>query len=235
MIKEICDVPLIINPNEPFMNFEARKYPIDYFKKEMQWKLTADPYNKDIMAHAKMWANVINPDQTYNSNYGQYWFGEQMGIWKVLMELIRDLDSRRAVIPMLSDKHMAPGVKDTVCTECVGFRIRDNYLNMSIHMRSSDAIFGLGTDIPTFAFLYRLLFGLLTDSHPTLKTGLIAITSMSSHIYKQHWSMVETIIDTGGYIPTQMPWCDTPQAMSIIANRGNKPMGYNPLADWLWS
>jgi thymidylate synthase len=237
-IIEIHDVPLVVDPHVPFMFFKARKYPLLYFKQEMLWKLTADPYNDSIKEHATMWASVQNPDKSFFSNYGQYWFGEQMGIWHVVMELIRDNDSRRAVIPMLSAKHLAPGVRDTVCTESVGFRIRGNELSMSIHMRSSDVIFGLGTDIPTFACLYRLVYGLLRGFGLPVCTGMMTITSMSSHIYKKHWKMAENMIfeGDGGFTHVSMPWCKAPEAAHIIASRGKFEYPSNmPLTSWLLS
>src|SRR5574337_749724 len=141
-VREIGDLQLAVVPEYPFQSFADRKYNLDYFKKEMLWKLGANKYDESIKAHAKMWESVQNPNGTFNSNYGQYWFGEQRGFWSVIEELIRDRDSRRAVIPMLSKEHMTPETKDTVCTEAVGFRIRGDLLYMSVHMRSSDQVFG---------------------------------------------------------------------------------------------
>jgi thymidylate synthase len=227
--KEIEDLQLFINPNLPFMSFEARKYPVNYFKKEMMWKLSANKYNESIKAEAKMWAEVQNPDGTFNSNYGQYWFGEQKGIWDVVTELVRDQDSRKAVIPMLNVSHMSPQTIDTVCTESVGFRIRKFedrlYLNMSVHMRSSDVIFGLGTDIPTFSFLYRLVKGLIQPVYEEkIFTGSssLKITSMSSHLYARHYDVVKRIIDSPdeSYESILMPHCDYAGALKIIASRG---------------
>jgi len=218
--KEISDLQLVVDPDSPFMTFIHRKYDVDYFKKEMLWKLGANKYDKSIQKHAKLWSSVINPDQTYNSNYGQYWFGQQMGIWKVVMELTRDPESRKAVIPMMNDSHFSPETIDTVCTEAVGFRIRDRELHMSVHMRSSDVIFGLGTDIPTFSFLYRLVFGMIQHNQK-LYNGPINITAMSSHIYEKHYDMVNDIVKDPEYIKTDMPYCNCSEAMTIVASRGN--------------
>lgn len=222
-VREIEDLQLNVNPHVPFMSFEDRNYDIKYFKKEMLWKLGANKYDDSIEQYAKMWKDVKNPDGTFNSNYGQYWFGEQHGIWDVATELIRDNDSRRAVIPMLNASHMAPHIRDTVCTECVGFRIRNNRLNMSVHMRSSDAIFGLGTDIPTFAFLFRLVFNLVKYNTPiNIFPGIITITSMSSHIYSRHYKMVEAILAKGvnGFRYEPMPL--NINSIMAIASRGNE-------------
>jgi thymidylate synthase len=238
-VKEIADLQLRVNPLFPFMTFQARKYDVNYFKKEMLWKLGASQYDKEIMSHAKMWSNVINPDGTFNSNYGVYWFGPQGGIWSVVTELIRDPDSRRALIPMLAAKHMEPWVVDTVCTEGVGFRIRGSQLDMSVHMRSSDAVFGLGTDIATFTFLYHLVRALVGPPlGGELDFGDIIITAMSSHIYARHYEMVNEIIADGikSFVPTTMPTCITmEEALYIISKRGKMeiiPSHFN-LAKWI--
>jgi thymidylate synthase len=244
--REIEDLQLVVDPNSPFMTFEARGYDIGYFKKEMRWKLGANKYDMSIQAAAKMWAKVVNPDMTYNSNYGQYWFGEQHGIWDVVTELIRDNDSRKAVIPMLNASHMSPQTVDTVCTECVGFRLRSTEdgeslrLNMSVHMRSSDVVFGLGTDVPTFSFLYRLVLGLVSDSCalPVIADhDAICITAMSSHIYSRHYDMVLRILDrgVGGYTDIKMPFCNSVSAMRVISSRGNPQTlsGTGDLGGWL--
>lgn len=237
LIKEIEDLQLTVNPLFPFMTFQNRNYSVDYFKKEMLWKLSANKYDESIKQHAQMWGSVQNPDGTFNSNYGVFWFGEQNGFWSVVQELIRDVDSRRAVIPMLSKEHLKPETIDTVCTESVGFRIRDGQLNMSIHMRSSDQIFGLGTDIPTFAFLYRLVYGVLHMMECDINLGTMCITAMSSHIYDRHFQMVKRILDGGieGFEAVQMPFCTGLEALRIIASRGKNMTGTGDLGEWLVS
>lgn len=176
------------------------------------------------MSAAKQWEKCRNPNGTWNSNYGQYWFGEQAGIWSVVTELIRDPESRRAVIPMLSKDHMTPSTVDTVCTESVGFHIRDGYLHMSVHMRSTDMIWGLGTDIPAFSFLHRLVFGLLNNNLP-IYMGDLDIVSMSFHVYERNFEMVNHMIRDGidGYIgkDVNMPYCTCPdEALFLISKRG---------------
>lgn len=236
VIREIEDLQLTIDPRSPFMSHKSRKYNVAYFKKEMIWKLGASKYDTSIKQHAKMWESVQNPDGTFNSNYGQYWFGEQNGFWFVVQELMRDPDSRRAVIPMLSKEHLKPETVDTVCTEAVGFRIRDNKLNMSIHMRSSDQIFGLGTDIPTFAFLYRLVLGVLQMRWP-LVCGNMTITAMSSHIYERHFDLVTDMMSDGldGTPHVFMPFCSGSEALCIVAGRGKNFDGSGVLGAWLSS
>jgi thymidylate synthase len=224
LVREIPDAQIKLDPRYPFQGFKGRKYKIPYFREEMRWKLGANRYDDSIKQHAKMWEAVQNPDGTFNSNYGVFWFGEQKGFWTVVEELIRDRDSRRAVIPMLSREHMLPETIDTVCTEAVGFRIRDDKLFMSVHMRSSDQVFGLGTDVPTFSVLFMLVHGMIQPYYEGLRIGDITITAMSSHIYERHFPMVDEIV--ANYSPSTYSSERLPQAaevaevLAIISGRG---------------
>jgi thymidylate synthase len=223
-IREKFDTQIEIHPSYPFQGWKARNYDVDYFRAEMRWKLGANRFDDSIMQHAKMWKDVQNPDGSFNSNYGQFWFGSQMGFFVALQELARDRDTRRACIPMLNASHLGPEVKDTVCTESVTFHIRDFKLRMSVHMRSSDQIFGLGTDIPTFSVLMMLMHACLQEYYPGLELGTITLTAASSHIYERHFKMVKEIIDApyDTYKHIRLPRCTGPsEAMSIIASRGH--------------
>lgn len=233
-IRELEDFKFTIDPLRPFMNFLHRNLKIEYFKQEMLWKLSGDPFNRAIMKHAKMWESVQNNDGSFNSNYGQYWFGEQLGLFVAFNELVKDEYSRRSVIPMLRASHIGPQVKDTVCTEAVGFRIRDGQLNMSVHMRSSDQILGLGTDIPTFAFLQRLMLGMLNAVYPQLTLGSLTIISMSSHIYERHFEMVENIIKAPLVAECSlMPMPTTDEAFKLAASGGKVDPTWGQLSRWL--
>lgn len=220
-ILEIRNATITFDPRYPFQSFLDRNYNINYFKEEMRWKLGADRFDDSIKKHAKMWSFVQNSDGSFNSNYGQYWFGPQNGLMKCVWELIKDKDSRRACIPMLNASHTEAGVNDTVCTEAITFHIRQDKLLMSVHMRSSDQVFGLGTDCPTFSVLYALAYGFLIDIYPTLEVGDITITAASSHIYERHWGLVSGILSQPQYTEIYLPMCkNSAESNLIIANRG---------------
>jgi thymidylate synthase len=226
LIRELEDYQITVDPLSPFCGFAARQYNYDYFWKELRWKLTGNKYDESIKQHAKMWESVQNPDGTFNSNYGQYWFGEQQGVMQVIFELLRDPDSRRAVIPTLSKDHMTAATIDTVCTNCIGFRVRDNELNCTAHMRSSDQIFGLGTDLPTFAFVQLLIHGVLKSDARFcgLQVGTLTVHAMSSHIYERHFSMVQKILEEPQerYFKRKLwEFIDSADALRVIASRGD--------------
>lgn len=235
VIREIENHQIVLYPEYPFVDFESRKYDISYFKKEMLWKLTGDPYNTSIEEHAKIWKSVKNTNGTFNSNYGQYWFGKQMGLFKAFNELVLDKHTRRACIPMLSTEHIGHGVKDTVCTGHITFLIRDDFLNVSVSMRSSDQIFGLGTDIPTFSVLQRIMLGMINTVHHFTNLGTLTITADSSHIYERHFPMVENILNNREEITSQLsiPEIRSDEAFKLAACKGAVDPTWGEFSKWL--
>ena len=191
-IIELENQSITVDPLWPFITFEARNYKFDYCKKELLWKINADNRDTSIEKYAKMWATVKNDNGTFNSNYGAYWFADQ-GVGKAIEQLAHDKFSRRATIPMLNASHVGMDVRDTVCTEAMTFLIRKDKLNCHVHMRSSDQVFGLGTDIPSFSMVQRLVYAILKATYPELEMGSLTIVAASSHIYERHFAMCEAL------------------------------------------
>jgi len=178
--------------NNPWSNYAARNYPLDYYKYEMQWYLHADPLDHRICDHAKIWEKIIQKDGSIFSNYGQYWFGHQLGYDKCLSILRNDPNSRQAYLPMCNYHHVFEGNRDVVCTKGIQFRIIKGKLWMHVSMRSSDAIWGLATDLPCFHTLMTMMARELG-----IPMGEFVFSSDSVHIYERHYKMVEEILDGG--------------------------------------
>lgn len=197
-VLEIQDYMITIPAREKFTSYKARKFNLDYAKLEMMWYLTGDPYNEMILKCASIWPDVRQPEGNWFSNYGQYWFGTQQGFYSVVGQLLRDKDSRQAVIPMLSKKHMFIGNVDVVCTYSISFRIRDDKLYMSVNMRSQDAIWGFTNDTFCFSVLHEMVYVYLRDSdYADLKMGTFTHKVDSMHVYERHFDMLREIIDEG--------------------------------------
>lgn len=223
-IREIENAMIELNPIYPCMSFTDRKFNLEYAKKEWIWKLTGNRYDESIKDHAKAWADLADVDGGYNSNYGQYFFGKQNGFEWVVHELIRDKDSRRAVIPLLNADHLRTNNPDHVCTESISFRIRDDRLNMSVNMRSNDVIWGLTTDAITFCLLYRMVYVYLREFYPELGIGIYNHKADSLHIYERHWPMANAILQAGpdAYTAIEIPWPFGFQEVEILRATGGK-------------
>ena len=191
LIKEIENANYVLPPYIRFTNFKARKLNLTYIKREFLWYLKGDKYDTSITEHAALWKGLINKDGSINSNYGQY-INKQFD--HVISLLISDKDSRRASIMILTAEHLLSETFDLPCTYALNFRIRNNKLNMTVHMRSQDAIFGMGNDVPTFSFIQEMIYVTLRDTYPDLVMGNYYHFVDSLHVYEKHFQMIKEIL-----------------------------------------
>lgn len=196
-VIEIENYAFSLPPYVRFANFADRKLNLDYIKTEFLWYLKGDKFDTSITEYAKMWSDLINEDGTINSNYGQYIFGEQQQFLRALSELKKDKDSRRATIMILSHSHLDSKTNDYPCTYAINFRIRNNALNMSVRMRSQDAIYGFGNDIPCFSFIHEMMTCALQDTYDELECGEYHHCADSFHVYERHFDMLNKIAGNG--------------------------------------
>lgn len=221
-------------PYVRFPNFKARKYSELYVKNELLWYLRANPQDKTILKHAKMWNDLVNIDGTINSNYGQYIFGPAQSYtheanWPnqfdaVIKTLVADKDSRRASLVVLNGKHLLMTTNDVPCTYSLNFRIRNNKLNMSVHMRSQDAMFGMGNDAPAFSMFHEMIYVCLRDTYPELELGAYHHIADSFHVYERHFEMFEAIIEGDPFIPLECPKIESRDEVNHL--RGTVHLSY---------
>lgn len=236
-VLEVEDYRLDLDMNDsPCTSFEARKMSLDYAKAEFWWYLRGDKFDRSIEKHATMWPKLVQPDGSYLSNYGQYIFGDRQFDW-VVEELCRDQHSRRASIVLLRREHVFAENKDVVCTYGINFRIRQSRLNMSVSMRSNDAIFGTTNDVFAFSCLYRMVFAALRfTSCPLLAPGRYVHRVDSLHVYERHWDMMEKILFKGidGYEPVEVPYPSSVHDLSFLLSM--RTLGYlTPPEDFVMS
>lgn len=211
-VIEVEDYSYTLPPYARFANFEARKLKLGYVKKELLWYLKADPFDSSIVDAASIWQELPNQDGTINSHYGAHIFGYNID-WNhpavsigqpltsksqfgyVVQTLLDDKDSRRASAVILNRSHLLNhATKDFPCTYALNFRIRNNELKMSVHMRSQDAVFGMGNDAPAFSIIQEMVYVTLRDlGYPDLKLGNYHHTADSFHYYERHFEMVKEI------------------------------------------
>lgn len=80
------------------------------------------------------------------------------------------------------------------CTINLQFFIRDDCLHMIVNMRSNDAIFGFGNDVPFFSYVHQMLTQELKEFYPSLIDGTYYHNAGSMHVYERHYDMLDNII-----------------------------------------
>lgn len=193
-ILEIENFGVTLPPYLRFVNFQSRGLNLGYIKQEFLWYLRGELTDLSIGGHAKLWNSLV-VDGKLNSNYGHYAF-KRGGIDWVVSELTRDKDSRRAVFTILDHTHANEQVKDFPCTYGMGFRIRNNRLNVTIRMRSCDGIWGFCNDLPAFSFIQEMVLKYMQKVYPDLECGTYHHSADSFHVYERHFGMLNSLTST---------------------------------------
>lgn len=196
-VKEALMASFDIDPHQPIADFIDRPFNFKYFAGELAWYLKRDK-NIDFINHfSKFWNNITNEGTNeVNSNYGSLVLNNEQIGW-VVNSLIKDKDSRQAIMFFNNPEFQVEGNKDFVCTLYANFFIRNNTLFMKVQMRSNDIFFGLTFDAPFFSFLHQSIYKILLKTYPGLKLGYYFHHVDNIHFYERHFNLVNQIKNNG--------------------------------------
>ena len=196
-VKEALMAQMDINPLEPIADFKDRPFNFKYFAGELAWYLQRDRDVEYIGHFSKFWNSLTNPNSNQiNSNYGSLVINnEQLG-W-VINSLVKDRDSRQAIMFFNRPEFQFEGNKDFVCTLYANFFIRKNKLYMKLQMRSNDIFFGLTFDAPFFSFLHQSVYRILKQTYLDLQLGTYFHFVDNIHFYERHFELAKQIKENG--------------------------------------
>lgn len=171
----------------------------DYIERELEWYKSMSLKVADIPGGAPMiWKQVAGKTTgEINSNYGYLVWSEENGrqFDKVHMELLKNRDSRRAIMiytrPTMHEDYCRDGMSDFVCTNTVQYFIRDNKLRTIVSMRSNDAVFGYKNDVSWQRHVQQMLVEHLEPHYPGLTADTIDWVAGSLHVYPRHFKFLE--------------------------------------------
>jgi thymidylate synthase len=198
--KELLDVALVVeDPRECMYSNEVRGSQFDYIAGEFLWYYMGRNDVEFISKWAKFWEQIKNPDGTANSAYGNLIFkqhnlhGLSQYAWAIT-SLIKDPSTRQAVLHFNKPEHQYFTNKDFVCTMYANLHIRNNKLNMSVFMRSNDAIWGTPTDVAFFCSLQVQILSHLRKAYPGLELGTYTHVANSYHVYDRHYDITQRML-----------------------------------------
>ena len=136
-----------------------------------------------------------------NSQYGNLVFYRKnfydFTSFEWAVEKLREDKSTRKALVLYNDKDFFfSSNRDLICNQYQNFLIRDNELKCFVHLRSSDAIFGLTFNIPWWSLVHQQLYLTLLKDYPDLRLGSILASIDSSHIYENKFELVENMLDS---------------------------------------
>lgn len=199
----------VLNPtNDPVITRDTERNAViaNYTAKEVALYDSCSNSAEDFGKASKFWLQLANIDGTVNSAYGYLiWKNKSHGSidyegvmrtpWEWAKEsLIKDKDTRQAILRFSLPSHQWHGNKDQTCTMHGNFLIRDNKLNLSIVMRSNDLVKGLAYDLPWFCSLIDKMLEELKPHYPELTKGTYTHTVHSLHIYDRDMLTIKKML-----------------------------------------
>jgi thymidylate synthase len=174
----------IDNPADKVITTPRRKFNQDYAEYEWDWYLKGDRDAKEIAERAKIWNQMMVPGTTeVNSNYGYFWnYNDQLN--KVIDELKRNKETRRAIVVHYIIHETDRYKYDTPCNDVLNFYIKDGKLHLTVFARSIDLVFGFCNDQYTFAKLMELV-----SEKTGYPVGQMHWFITNLHIYPRHYDM----------------------------------------------
>lgn len=208
--KELLDVALVVeDPRLCLYVNPARSSQMRYIAAEFLWYYMGRNDVQYISRWAKFWESIQNEDGTANSAYGNLIFklknssGLTQYQWAI-QSLIKDKNTRQAIMHFNLPNHQYVGNKDFVCTMYVNVHIRNNKLNLKLNIRSNDAIWGTPTDAAFFCSLQMQMLNHLRQFYPDLQLGTYTHVADSYHVYDRHYALTIKMLD-GKFKPVALP------------------------------
>jgi thymidylate synthase len=88
--------------------------------------------------------------------------------------------------PSIWSDYNKQGMSDFICTNAVGYLIRDNKLHANVQMRSNDVVFGYKND---YYWQEYVLKKLAKDLDVEVGTIMWNVTSL--HVYEKHFHLIK--------------------------------------------
>lgn len=217
LVKERIGTSIRVqDPTFRFFKSEARSTPMRYVAGEYLWYFSGSRNLEDIQDFSKFWKKLLNPlsgndgfleEGKLNSSYGNLllehndagWNDSRVSQWEwALRSMIKDPDTRQAIMHINRPGHQEDWVKDFPCTMHLQMLLRNKELHCVASMRSNDLIFGLTFDFPLFSMFQEAFLDCLNSAaESNYSLGSLTVTAGSSHVYGRDFKTIESMLDSG--------------------------------------
>lgn len=198
--REIQDFAFTLeDPTSNLYKCTPRSSQEKYIAAELLFYFSGSNQLNWINKFAKFWNQVANKDWTVNSAYGKLIFVDKnrFGITEyqwALDKLLQDKDTRQSLMHFNKPEHQDPETRDFVCTKDAVFSIRENRLNLTLSMRSNDAIWGTPTDVAFFTVLQQQMLRAVQVKYPEVVLGTYTHIVNSMHVYDRHFELLDNML-----------------------------------------
>jgi thymidylate synthase len=195
-IVEVINHTAVIDMKHPVVLNKARALSYKFMAAEAWWIQSG---RRDVASISKYCKNIARFSDDGEVFFGAYGPKIMDQLDYVIRSLIRDRDSRQAVLTIWRDN--PPLSKDIPCTVSMQWLIRDNLLVCISNMRSNDIWLGFPYDVFNFSMLsWHVLVELKRRSpeFSRVELGVLCANAGSRHFY------VKDIEKTEDYTPADL-------------------------------
>lgn len=206
-IKELFGASFTLNnPRARLIASKVRNVNYGFAVGEFCWYSRGENDLETMAYYNKRMPQFSDDGKTLNSAYGErifgggYAFGTLISQWdNVQEELLRDPDSRRAIMVINQPRDLfhavKNGSKDVPCTLALQLLVRDRQLHMSVTMRSNDVWWGLPYDVFSFTCLQEaMMLELRQAGVPVDDVGRYHHHAGSLHLYDRHFELASQVV-----------------------------------------
>ena len=201
--KEIRGVLLKLNcPRARISHSEQRGY-ISSTIGEFFWYLSGSDDHEFITHYIPKYKKEAEDDGRIFGAYGPRLFGGNNFInqFENVLKILKDKPkTRQAVIQLFDRDDIKSPHKNIPCTCTLQFMIRNNELEMFVHMRSNDAYLGLSHDVFSFTMFQEII-----ATELNVEIGIYHHLVNSLHLYERNKEQVESYLDEGFQTTEPMP------------------------------
>jgi thymidylate synthase len=197
---EVISPRIVLDPKELYIDFETRKSPRKYIKKELEW-YHSHSLNIEKVSDVEIWKKVSDKNSEINSNYGNLVYSRNnFSQFNNVLDILKNhKDSRQGIIiytrPSIHYEWNSQGASDFICTNYQHFLIRDNKLNCITSMRSNDCWYGTFSDIPWFHSVIQEMFEELKLIYQDLSIGDHIFMPNSFHCYERNFKDLTELVE----------------------------------------
>lgn len=206
---------VLLDPTNNFVLNTARKADPVYAAAELLWYLSASRTGDMIRAYAPQYENFLDEGLAWGA-YG-YRIKNDIGFkdefrlksledwgasqFTAVHKLLCDKpDSRHAIMSLWNGGDLVHAVlgdrRDLPCTMNLHFALRQEKLDLHVHMRSNDVWLGMPYDVWCFTCLQMLMAEMLD-----CKVGKYFHVADSMHLYERNECSFETALDSDASLP----------------------------------
>ena len=174
---------------------------------EFAWYLSKEDDKNYIRPYIAAYEFEEQENNKILGAYGSKVFGSKNGQKPQYERIIEQITKRKntkqayLVISEIEDyKFRSEQFKSPPCTVGLHFIVRNDRLNLTVHMRSNDAYFGLPHDLFCFTMLQELI-----SCRTKIPLGTYTHYATSMHIYTKHVNRIIKYLDEGKHEPVEMP------------------------------